>query len=327
MSSLKLVAVALGTVAMLSSALAIPTIVVSDAGGGLDTSAHTGASGTVTYYSSDGFWSVVVVTGQTVPAVAGMELSIAATSMPGSSAHPLTVTFSSDYSFIGPLLVQLSGHVVAGTGSCVRNQTSACGPLTDSGNLSNPYAYSNMICGSACPLTQVVTICGGTAGGTYSLDATVLPTTNKMPATVTLGNLDRYFDGTPKPVSITTLPPGLPVSVTYEGSTTAPTNSGRYTVIGSINDLCYHGGATNALVIIPALSPAILPGGAFRVSFAFTNGNATNFTVLTATNPALALSNWPSLGNPTEGPPGQFQFTDPAATSLARRFYRLLYTQ
>ena len=86
----------------------------------------------------------------------------------------------------------------------------------------------------------------------------------------------------------------------------------------------YH---TLALVAVPALSQIMLTGGipltngSFR--FAFTNTPGASFGVLAATNPALPLSNWTSLGGLTEVSPGQFQFTDPQATNNPQRFYRV----
>ena len=50
-------------------------------------------------------------------------------------------------------------------------------------------------------------------------------------------------------VSYATIPPGLAVNLTYNGSANAPTNGGNYTVIGTINDPSYQGSATNTLVI------------------------------------------------------------------------------
>ena len=48
-------------------------------------------------------------------------------------------------------------------------------------------------------------------------------------ATVTLGNLSQTYDGTPRLVSYTTDPTGLTANITYNGSTTAPTNAGSTT--------------------------------------------------------------------------------------------------
>lgn len=64
-----------------------------------------------------------------------------------------------------------------------------------------------------------------------------------------------------------------------------------------------------------------LTDGSFQ--FGFTNNPGAPFTVLMATNPALPLTNWASLGGVTEVLPGQFQFTDPQATNGPRRFYRV----
>jgi len=64
-----------------------------------------------------------------------------------------------------------------------------------------------------------------------------------------------------------------------------------------------------------------LANGASQIIFNQTPG--ASFTVLTATNVSLPLSNWTVLGVATEIAPGQFQFNDPQATNSAQRFYRL----
>ena len=110
-------------------------------------------------------------------------------------------------------------------------------------------------------------------------------------ATVTLSNLAQTYDATAKPVTVTTAPSGLAVGVTYNGSAAVPTNAGSYTVIATVNDANYYGGATNTLVIAKAtpgvttwptntttlkagqtLASATLAGGSASVSglFAFT---------------------------------------------------------
>jgi N-acetylneuraminic acid mutarotase len=74
----------------------------------------------------------------------------------------------------------------------------------------------------------------------------------KTSAIVTLGNLSQVYDGAAKVVSVTTLPPGLTVIVTYNGSTNAPTNAGNYAVVATIDDPNYQGSASNALMIAQA---------------------------------------------------------------------------
>jgi hypothetical protein len=58
--------------------------------------------------------------------------------------------------------------------------------------------------------------------------------------------------------------------------------------------------------------------GAF--TFGFTNIAGAPFTASASTN--LLLTNWTTLGSVTDNPPGQYQFTDPAATNRAQ-FYRV----
>ena len=70
---------------------------------------------------------------------------------------------------------------------------------------------------------------------------------------ITLGNLAQAYDGTAKSVTVTTVPAGWPVDLTYNGSPNAPTNPGSYTVIGSFSIGPDHpdrdGFVTNTLVI------------------------------------------------------------------------------
>ncbi len=64
----------------------------------------------------------------------------------------------------------------------------------------------------------------------------------------------------------------------------------------------------------------LLPNGAFQ--FSFTNQGAS-FTVLSATNIFLPLSNWTIVGSPSNVAPGVFQFTTSPATNGAQRFFRV----
>jgi hypothetical protein len=57
------------------------------------------------------------------------------------------------------------------------------------------------------------------------------------------------------------------------------------------------------------------------MQFDFTNSPGVGFTVIASANPGLALDNWTVLGSPTEGPPGQYQFTDLQATNHPQRYY------
>jgi hypothetical protein len=79
----------------------------------------------------------------------------------------------------------------------------------------------------------------------------------------------------------------------------------------------------------PAANPPVLEnitmpaGGGNGLQFTFTNAPAADFTVLTATNVSLALTNWTVLGEVQQVAPGRYQFTDPQAATNRARFYRV----
>src|ERR1035441_1550329 len=92
----------------------------------------------------------------------------------------------------------------------------------------------------------------------------------RAPAIVTLSNLNQIYTGGAISVTTTTIPPGLTVNLTYNGSTNAPTNPGSYTVSCTINDPNYYGSAGNTLLIRwPVTGPTnqVLPvGGTMTLS-------------------------------------------------------------
>lgn len=104
---------------------------------------------------------------------------------------------------------------------------------------------------------DTVTFTNSTNGNGTATRAVSL-TVNPIAATVTLGNLTQNFDGSPKPVSVTTTPAGLSHSVTYNGSATVPSSGGNYAVVATITQPNYSGSASGTLSI------------AYRVNY---NGN------------------------------------------------------
>ena len=110
--------------------------------------------------------------------------------------------------------------------------------------------------------------------------------------TVTLGNLSQTYDGTAKAASYATVPPGLAVNLTYNGSANAPTNAGSYTVAGIINDPNYLGGATNTLVIAK-------PGGTVALSNLLQTYDGTAKSVSATTTPPGLMVNLTYNGSAT----------------------------
>ena len=68
-------------------------------------------------------------------------------------------------------------------------------------------------------------------------------------ATINLGNLTATYDGTAKSVTVTTIPTGLAVDITYNGSSVSPINAGTYTVVATVNDSIYQGSTTGTFII------------------------------------------------------------------------------
>ena len=140
---------------------------------------------------------------------------------------------------------------------------------------------------------------------------------SKSPATVTLGNLAQAFDGFPKYVSVTTTPPDLDTTVTYNGSGNAPTNVGSYNVIATINDPNYQGSATNTLVIFLQLTAPAL-SGSNRFQFGLNTASGMDYTIQYSSD----LENWiPVLT--LSGSGGPLIIFDPSAPGSGHRFYRV----
>ena len=72
----------------------------------------------------------------------------------------------------------------------------------------------------------------------------------KAMATVEFDTLVVAYNGDPQPVTVTTIPEGLDVDITYNGSTTAPTDTGTYAVVATIIDPNYEGSASGDFEIL-----------------------------------------------------------------------------
>lgn len=80
----------------------------------------------------------------------------------------------------------------------------------------------------------------------------------KVAASLTIGATSQVYDGTARPVTVTTAPPGLAVDVTYNGSASAPTNAGTYNVVATVNDANYAGTASATLTVARASAGIVL---------------------------------------------------------------------
>ena len=133
----------------------------------------------------------------------------------------------------------------------------------------------------------------GITPGAFSLDDITLGEPTNV--TITLSNLSATYDTTPKPVTVTTIPANIPVSVTYDGSATIPTAAGSYTVSAVVSDPVFTGSATGTLVIAKATASLVLDN---LVQSA--DGTPKSATVTTTpANPATTITYNGSATSPT----------------------------
>ena len=79
-----------------------------------------------------------------------------------------------------------------------------------------------------------------------------LALTGPISANPSLGGLTATYDGTPHPVTVTTSPAGVTVTVLYNGSDMPPTNAGTYAIEATVTDPNYSGRGRGTLTIAPA---------------------------------------------------------------------------
>jgi hypothetical protein len=149
------------------------------------------------------------------------------------------------------VIAQASGSITLG--SLNQTYTGAAKPATAT-TIPSGLAVSFTYNGSATVPTSAgsYTVIGTINNPNYTGSATNMLAIAQASGSITLGSLSQTYNGTAKPATATTVPSGLAVSFTYNGSANVPTNAGSYTVIGTINDANYQGSATNTLVIAQA---------------------------------------------------------------------------
>src|SRR5439155_1049100 len=117
--------------------------------------------------------------------------------------------------------------------------------------------------GSATPPTNIgsYSVVASLTNPNYTAtNATGTLTISKGTATITLSNLTQTYSGSTKSATATTSPAGLStVSITYDGSATAPTNAGGYAVVASLSNANYTASdATGILTINKAAATITL---------------------------------------------------------------------
>ncbi|MGH8020452.1 MAG: MBG domain-containing protein [Opitutaceae bacterium] len=174
-----------------------------------------------------------------------------------TGAGPVTVRASQpgNGNFAAAAPVDRSFTVTAGTATVV---------LTGLAHVYDGSAKPVGVTTNPAGLNVAITYAGGAAApanaGSYAVSAVVDDANysgsasgtlqiSKASATVTLGNLVHTFNGSPKSATSTTTPAGLPVTITYDGSSTVPSAMGTYAVVATVDDFNYSGSAAATLSI------------------------------------------------------------------------------
>ena len=104
---------------------------------------------------------------------------------------------------------------------------------------------------------------------------------NKALGSVTLvpESLTQTYDGTVKLPSVTTVPPDLYVTATYNGSATPPSNAGGYAIVATISNDNYQGSTTGTLNITKAPCTVTLDTASLSQTY---NGSPRSATATTS---------------------------------------------
>jgi hypothetical protein len=114
--------------------------------------------------------------------------------------------------------------------------------------------------GTAITVTVTGLSLGGTSAANYSLTPPTLSANiSAATATVSLSSLTATYNGSAQAVTATTTPSGLPVVISYNGHTTAPTEAGTYPVSAVVQSSNYSGSASGTLTISPAAQTITFP--------------------------------------------------------------------
>jgi len=211
----------------------------------------------------------------------------------------------------GVFPVDIAASNAAGTGLAILNLTIAKAAATITlGDLSQVYdSTAKSVSATTAPaglpvnLTYNDSTTAPTAAGIFAVVAAIASpnytgttsgtlTIAKAPATIALANTAQTYDGAPRAVTATTNPAGLSVTITYDGSASAPTNSGSYAVVATINHANYAGTTSGTLTIAKAVA---------TISLANTTQvyNGTPRTVTATTRPAGLLATFTYDGSAT----------------------------
>lgn len=191
----------------------------------------------------------------------------------GFGAQAPSVSAGSDITANLGDTVPLAG-TASGSSSFLWSQVSGPGSL----NFGSPSAKSTTVTATAAGLYRIRLTASDGSVQTFDEVLLTFADDSKAEAAVVIADLHAVYDGSARTVSVSTDPPGLPVDVTYNGSSTPPTNAGSYAVLATINHPDYRGTAAATLAIAKAMAPVVLENPNIAVTY---DGSAKTATAVT----------------------------------------------
>ncbi len=210
---------------------------------------YTGAPVATTATTSVPALTVIITyDGSTVPPTNAGSYAVIATiddaNYTGSATGTLTIAKAAATVTLGALDQTYDGSTKSA--SAATNPPGLAVAFTYDGSAAAPVnAGSYAVAGTINDLNYA-----GSAGGTLTIAKAVAP--------VAFSHLTQTYDGSPKPVTVTTTPMGLNVVTTYDGQPAAPTNVGSYVVSTTVDEANYTGSASDTLVIGKAQATIVL---------------------------------------------------------------------
>ncbi len=255
-------------------------------------------------YTGSPYAAMAAVSGE----VSGFPAGTVVTYAPGGASAPIAV---GSYDVVATLDAASTNYTATpANGTIIIGAANATVTL---GNLAQTYdgtqraaTASTMPPNLAVSLTYDGSATPPISAGTYTVVATITQpgysgsasgtlVVSKKAETVTLANLSATYDGNSHAASATTSPDTVAVTITYDGSTTAPTNAGSYAVVANVSDANHSGSASGTLTIAKASATVALSN-----LTQIWDGTARPVTVTTTPNVTTSVTYDGSATAPTD---------------------------
>jgi len=202
-------------------------------------------------------------------------VTLTAQTLTGIAAYPLGSGFEYDFTVAGPAHAPLPTPPQP-----VRPLPSFNSSMGDTFNVVNVASWTPPTNPGVYTITASTKAMGAVGAGNPLVTTTMNYTVGNATITINPASLTATYNGLSKAVTIqSTTPPGLPLSITYNGSATPPTNAGNYNVVVTIIDPSNtYFGTTSATMVINRVPITVKANNASR-TYGSANPATPGFTI------------------------------------------------